>query len=42
MKENENVIGYVEISKDYWVITTTTDVDVIDNPNKHWHGNDDD
>ena len=27
MKEDKNVIGYVEIPEDYWVMTTTTDVD---------------
>ena len=27
MKENDNVIGYVEIPEDYWVMTTTADVD---------------
>ena len=37
MKEKNNVIGYVEITEDYWVMTTTTD---IEDPNLHWHGND--
>ena len=27
MKENNNVIGYVEIPEDYWVMTTTADID---------------
>ena len=26
MKEDNNVIGYVEIPEDYWVMTTTADV----------------
>ena len=27
MKEDKNVIGYVEIPEDYWVMTTTADID---------------
>ena len=27
MKEDKNVIGYIEIPEDYWVFTTTVDVD---------------
>jgi hypothetical protein len=27
MKEDNNVIGYVEIPEDYWVMTTTADID---------------
>ena len=33
---------YIEVPEDYWTITTTTDRDVLENPNKYWHGNDDD
>jgi len=25
MKEDNNIIGYVEIPEDYWVVTTTSD-----------------
>ena len=27
MREDNNIIGYVEIPEDYWVMTTTADVD---------------
>ncbi len=37
-KENNNVMGYVEIPKGYWTTTTTSD---IDNSNKYWHNNED-
>ena len=27
MREDNNIIGYVEIPEDYWVMTTTADID---------------
>ena len=34
MKEDNNIIGYIEIPEDYWIVTTTADTD---NPNLYWH-----
>ena len=31
---------YIEVPEGYWTMTTTTDRDVLENPNKYWHGND--
>ena len=27
LREDNNIIGYVEIPEDYWVMTTTADID---------------
>tara|TARA_R100000458_G_C8126904_1_gene143480 strand:- start:455 stop:571 length:117 start_codon:yes stop_codon:yes gene_type:complete len=32
------IIGYIEIPEDYWVYSSTIN---IDDPNKYWHGDDD-
>ncbi len=39
MKEDKNVIGYIEIPEGYWTMTTTSD---IYDPNLYWHNGEDD
>ena len=39
MKEDNNIIGYIEIPEDYWIVTTTADTD---NPNLYWHNGEND
>ena len=31
---------YIEVPEGYWTRTTTTDVDIIEDPNKYWLNND--
>ena len=33
---------YIEVPEGYWTTTTTTDTDVLENPNKYWHNGEDD
>ncbi len=33
---------YIEVPEDYWIMTTTINVDVEENPNKYWHNAQDD
>ena len=32
---------YIEVPEDYWTISTTIDIDIIENPNKYWHHGED-
>jgi hypothetical protein len=35
------IIGYIEIPKNYWVYSSTIDFEDFENPDKYWHGDDD-
>ena len=32
---------HVEVPEGYWIITTTIDVNVLEDPNKYWHHGED-
>ena len=39
MKEDKNVIGYIDIPEGYWTMTTTVDINDLD---KYWHNDESD